>query len=100
MNQIRHVPWQRLDKWLVNARIVKTRALAAQLISRGNIRINRLPATKPHAKLRCGDVLTLSLSNKVRVIEIRGMAASRGPASVATLLFADIPSTEHALRDH
>jgi len=93
------VAWQRLDKWLVNARIVRTRSVAAKLIDEGGVRINRLPTAKPHAKLHRGDVLTLTLQDTVRVIEVRGIAERRGPALAATLLFADVPAPECALRD-
>ncbi len=53
--------WQRLDKFLFYARFCKTRAVAAALIARGHLRINRQPTEKPHARLRPGDILTLPL---------------------------------------
>ena len=39
--------FQRLDKWLWFARILKSRTLAAQLVTDGKVRINRTRATKP-----------------------------------------------------
>ena len=82
---------QRLDRWLVNARFVKTRSLAVALIEAGAVRINRQPAEKPHARLRPGDVLTIAPPGsplaRVRVIEVRATATQRGSASVARLLY-------------
>jgi ribosome-associated heat shock protein Hsp15 len=89
------IPSQRLDQWLVNARFVKTRSLAAALVTAGAIRINRQATEKPHARLRPGDILTIAPpypeQARVRVIEVRAITAKRGPASVAQTLY-----TEHA----
>ena len=82
---------QRLDAWLWCARLVKTRARAAALVREGCVRINRLPTAKPHARLRPGDVLTLPLGRTVRVIAVRALAARRGPAAAASLLYDDVP---------
>jgi ribosome-associated heat shock protein Hsp15 len=84
---------QRLDQWLVNARFVKTRSLAAALVMDGAVRINRQATEKPHARVRRGDVLTLALAHgphaNVRVIEVRAIVAKRGPASLAQTLYID-----------
>jgi len=82
--------WQRLDKWLWCARFLRTREGCAGLVAQGSIRINRQPTAKPHAKLRVGDVLTVPVHGTVRVVRIAGLAARRGPATVARLLYVDI----------
>lgn len=38
---------QRLDKWLWFARVVKSRTLAAGLVSSGKVRVNRQRVDKP-----------------------------------------------------
>ena len=48
----------RLDRWLWQARFFKTRALAAQLVGKGRVRINQAIVTKAHHRIRPGDVLT------------------------------------------
>jgi ribosome-associated heat shock protein Hsp15 len=82
--------WQRLDKFLFFARFCKSRTVAAELILRGMVRINRQPTEKPHAKLRPGDVLTLALSRGVVVAKVLALAPRRGPATEARLLYEEI----------
>ncbi len=82
---------QRLDKWLWCARFAATRPACALLAANGLIRINRQPTDKPHAKIRVGDVLTVPLKAGVRVVEVRGLADRRGPASEAQKLYRAVP---------
>ncbi len=92
--------WQRLDKWLWCARFMKARSDCARLVAGGLVRINRQPTDKPHARLRPGDVLTLPLRSDVRVIRVLALAARRGPAPEARLLYeelGDAPAPRPAL---
>ena len=84
--------WQRLDKWLWCARFMKARADCARLVETGLLRINRQPTDKPHARLRVGDVITLPLRDAVRLIEVCGLAARRGPAPEARSLYRELAS--------
>jgi ribosome-associated heat shock protein Hsp15 len=83
--------WQRLDKWLWCARFMKARADCVRYVAGGLVRINRQPTEKPHARLRVGDVLTLPLGAGVRVVRVAALAARRGPAPEARLLYEEIP---------
>ena len=84
---------QRLDKWLLYARFVKSRSIAAKLIEEGCIRINRQRVLKAAACVKCGDVLTASFYGQVRVIEVLALGRRRGPPSEAQTLYAElIPS--------
>ncbi len=83
--------WQRLDKWLWCARFMRARSDCARLVADGLLRINRQPTEKPHARLRIGDVITLPIRDEVRVIEVLALAARRGPAPEARLLYREIP---------
>lgn len=89
--------WQRLDKWLWCARVMKARSDCAALVTRGSIRINRQPTDKPHARLRIGDVLTLPLRGQVRVLRVTALAARRGPANEARLLYEEIDDASSGL---
>nr|WP_237182269.1 S4 domain-containing protein [Roseomonas marmotae] len=83
-----------MDKWLWCARVAKTRAECSRFVERGTIRLNRQPVDKPHAKLRPGDVLTLALGGPergvVQVWRVLALAARRGPAPEARLLYEEI----------
>jgi ribosome-associated heat shock protein Hsp15 len=82
--------WQRLDKFLFFARFCKTRAVAAAVIAKGGVRINRQPVEKPHARLRVGDVLTLARPGGVVVVRVLALAQRRGPAPETRLLYEEI----------
>lgn len=78
---------QRIDKWLWFARIVKSRGLAAQLVETGRVRLNRVKIVKPAHAVGEGDILTLAVHGRVRVLHVRACAPRRGPAAAARLLY-------------
>ena len=80
----------RIDKWLWQARFVKTRAEAAALCRGAVLRVNRVRVTHAHHRLRVGDVLTLPLKDEVRVVRIVALGDRRGPASEARRLYQDL----------
>jgi ribosome-associated heat shock protein Hsp15 len=80
----------RLDKWLWQARFFKTRALAATLAARRKIRVNSTLITKPHYRVRPGDVLTFPQGHAVRVVRVIDLGIRRGPASEARTLYEDL----------
>ncbi|MEZ5934400.1 MAG: RNA-binding S4 domain-containing protein [Alphaproteobacteria bacterium] len=86
----------RLDKWLWQARFFKTRSLAADVASKGKVRINRMLVTKPHYRVRPGDVLTFAQGREIRVVRVVALGERRGPAPEARTLYEDIgePSCE------
>ena len=79
-------PSQRADKWLWCARIAKTRAMAAKMISAGHVRINRRKIARACALVRPGDVLTIAHKGFCAVFEVTGLAESRVGAKRAALL--------------
>jgi ribosome-associated heat shock protein Hsp15 len=80
---------QRLDKWLWIARIVRTRGSAAALVETGHVRINGQKTLKPGHAVRPGDVLTIVLDSRVRVLRVEGLAERRGPAASAVGLYRE-----------
>ncbi len=81
---------QRLDKWLWFARVVKSRTLAAGLVTSGKVRVNRQKIDKPAHALKAGDVVTVSVGRKVRVLKVVASGVRRGPASEAQGLFEEL----------
>lgn len=80
---------QRLDKWLWFARVVKTREAAATLVESGHVRLNGNKTLKPGHDVKPGDTLTIVLNTRVRVLHVEGLAARRGPAEDARLLYRE-----------
>ncbi len=80
----------RLDKWLWQARFLKSRNLAAKLCAGSRVRVNRRPIDKPSAQVRTGDVLTFPLGNHIRVVRIVALGSRRGPAVEARTLYEDL----------
>ncbi len=86
---------QRLDKWLWYARVAKTRSLAAALVERGRIRVNRVRTQKPSHTIKPGDVITASVHRDVRILKVLQAGTRRGPATEAQGLYEDLtPATE------
>ena len=81
---------QRVDKWLWFARIVKSRTLAAKLVTEGRIRVNSIRIETPARAVGPGDVLTVALEHEVKVLRIIANAQRRGPYSQARLLYTDL----------
>jgi ribosome-associated heat shock protein Hsp15 len=90
----------RADKWLWRARFFKTRTLAAKAVSEG-LRINGQRTDKPSATVRPGDVLTMMIGGRARVIEVLALGVRRGPAPEAQALYADrAPAATRPAADH
>jgi ribosome-associated heat shock protein Hsp15 len=87
---------QRLDKWLVYARFVKHRSMAAHLIEDGKVRVNRERTQKCSHNVKPQDVLTINLGNSIKVVRVLGEAEKRGPASSAHQLYQDLTCVEKA----
>jgi ribosome-associated heat shock protein Hsp15 len=83
---------QRIDRWLWNARVVRTRTAAAALIVAGHVRVNSVRVTAPGRDVKCGDVVTVTLHAGVRILKVIGMAERRGDASAASLLYEELLS--------
>jgi len=81
---------QRLDKWLWFARVVKTRSLAARLVAGGFVRVNARRVQSPAKSIGPGDVLTIALDCRVRVLRVIAPAARRLSAGEASLLFEEL----------
>jgi len=83
-------PSHRLDKWLWCARVTKSRTLAQGLIVAGHVRVNRIRASRASHELKPGDVLTIGLIGRVRVLKVVSFAPRRGPPAAARELYEDL----------
>jgi ribosome-associated heat shock protein Hsp15 len=82
-------PRQRIDKWLWHARVVKTRTLAQRLVEQGYVRLNGTRIQIASQTVKMGDVLTIALDERVKVLEVRDFAEARGSAPLAQRLYTD-----------
>ena len=85
---------QRIDKWLWHARVVRTRTDAAALITSGHVRLNGARETSPGHGVKAGDVLTVALDARVRVLKVIAFAERRGDAHVAHTLYEDLQAKQ------
>ena len=81
---------QRLDKWLFFSRALKSRTLAQKLIESGAVRVNSERTIDCDHKVGAGDVLTMTVHERLLVWRIRDAGTRRGPAPEAALLYEDL----------
>lgn len=85
---------QRVDRWLFFARILKSRTLAGKLVSSGGVRINGTKIDQPSRMISAGDVLTVTLERRIKVLRVLDPGKRRGPASEAQTLYEDLSPPE------
>ncbi|MFG1360022.1 RNA-binding S4 domain-containing protein [Xanthobacter pseudotagetidis] len=83
-------PRQRIDLWLWHARVVRTRAAAADLVRAGHVRVDGRRVDAAGQGVRAGQVLTVGLDRSVRVLRIVRFSERRGNATAASALFEEI----------
>ena len=81
---------ERLDKFLFFSRAIKSRTLAQKFIESGAIRVNSERTDRSDLKVGAGDVLTMSLNNRIVVWRILDCGTRRGPAPEAQGLYEDL----------
>ena len=81
---------QRIDRWLWHARLVRTRAAAAALTDAGYVRVNGARIAAPGRTVRTGDVVTIALDRRVRVLRVLGFAPCRDAAAKSAALYEDL----------
>ncbi|MBI3897423.1 MAG: RNA-binding protein [Gammaproteobacteria bacterium] len=85
----------RIDKWLWAARFFKTRALAAEAVAGGKVKVNG-ERTKAAKAIRLNDELRIHIGPYEHVVRVRGLSNRRGPASAAALLYAESDQSKAA----
>lgn len=88
----------RVDKWLWAARFFKTRALATDAVLGGHVQVNGA-RVKPAKDVHVGDALQIRIGTLEWVVDVRGLADRRGPASVARSLYEERPESKE-VREH
>jgi len=81
-------PGVRIDIWLWAARFFKTRSLAKHAIETGKVEVGGQRA-KASRQVHVGDALVVARGEERFELEVRGLSDTRGPASVAQVLYAE-----------
>ncbi len=81
---------QRLDKWLWYARILKSRTRAQKLVQSGAVRVDGTRVTGADTRIGPGNVLTMTVHDRLRVLRVLDPGTRRGPAAEAATLYEDI----------
>lgn len=75
---------------------MKTRPLAQALVEAGHVRLNRTKLMKPGHQVAAGDVLTISLNQRILVMKVVGFAERRGAFPQARLLYEELSAPHDA----
>jgi ribosome-associated heat shock protein Hsp15 len=79
----------RIDKWLWFARLTKSRSLAAQLCTDGQVSVGGVATRKPNHAVRIGDVVRVPQGRNLRTVRVLALGERRGPASEARELYEE-----------
>lgn len=71
-----------MDRWLWSVRAFKTRSVATEACRSGHVAVNG-GVTKPSTQVRVGDVVTVRIDGRDRVLEVARVIANRVGAPVA-----------------
>jgi ribosome-associated heat shock protein Hsp15 len=88
----------RIDKWLWAARFFKTRALAAEAVAGGKVKLNG-ERVKAARTLRLDDALRIHIGPCEYDVRVRALSARRGPASQAALLYEESEPSKLARKE-
>ena len=80
----------RIDRLLCALRFVRTRSSARKLIDEGHVRLNGERVVRASREVIVGDVLTLPLGQKVRLIEVLAVPERRGPPREAQECYREL----------
>ncbi len=86
-----------MDRWLWSVRVFKTRSIATEACRSGHVAVNRA-ITKAATQVRVGDLVTIRIEGRDRVLEVRRVIANRVGTAIASECLVDhsppVPTTE------
>lgn len=80
----------RIDRLLCFLRFTRTRGAAQKLVDQGHIRRNGSRVTRSSQDVMPGDILTLPLGARIRLVEVLELPVRRGPAREAHALYREL----------
>lgn len=80
---------ERIDKWLWNVRLFKTRRAAADACQAGKVKLNGR-SIKPGRVVKCGDELQITRKLYRQQVKVAGFSERRVSAAIAATLYEDL----------
>ena len=84
----------RLDLFLFYIRIFKSRNLASKFINSSRLRVSDMVIQKPHKLISKNDVITFSINNRIKIIEVTDIPDRRGSYVESLNYYKDISPIE------
>ena len=84
----------RLDIYLYYIRIFKSRSIATKFVLTNRLRISGQVTQKPHKMISIGDVLTMTIKDKIKILKVSDIPNRRGPYSESLNFYEDITPIE------
>ena len=78
-----------MDRWLWSVRAFKTRSMATEACRAGHVAVNRA-VTKPATTVRVGDVVTIRIDGRDRILEVARVIDNRVGAPIAAECYVDL----------
>lgn len=83
----------RIDRLLVYLRFARTRSAAKAMVEQGMLRRNRQRIKRVSEMVSLGDILTLMVGDKVRVIEVLSLPQRRAAPALAKTYYRELGQT-------
>ena len=84
----------RLDIYLYYIRIFKSRSIATKFVLTNRLRISGQVTQKPHKMITVGDVLTMTINDKIKILKVLDIPSRRGPYPESLNFYEDITPLE------
>lgn len=78
-----------VELWLWAARLVQTRAQAAEAVAAGRVHVNGALLSDPASPVQPGDAVELVVGEARIAVDVRATARLRGPERIAQKLYAE-----------
>lgn len=85
-----------VETWLWAARLVQTRAQAAEAVAAERVHVNGQLVADPSAPVRPGDAVELLAGDARIAVDVRGTARLRGPERIAQQLYGESAESDDA----
>ena len=84
----------RLDTYLYYIRIFKSRNIATKFVLSNRLRVSGQVTQKPHKLISLGDVLTMIINDKIKILKVLDIPNRRGSYSESLNFYEDIAPIE------